>query len=114
MQIVSQKTTLGNGLRDRAKQLRFSALFPSSVGRQSVKRDEVFKLRTLYALTLYVLTPAENHNVRNTPDSRKLILHELLVRCGCDRRFGNRTQSSEILDDDEMRMTNDERMTKHD
>ena len=39
-----------------------------------MKRGGAFELRTLYALT-----PAYNHNVRNTPDGRKLILRELLA-----------------------------------
>ena len=46
-----------------------------SVERQSVMRDDASELRTLYALT-----PAENQNVRNAPDGRKLILRVLLVR----------------------------------
>jgi hypothetical protein len=40
-----------------------------------MERGDAFEFRTLYALTLYALTP-KNHNVRNTPDGRKLILRE--------------------------------------
>jgi hypothetical protein len=46
-----------------------------------VKRGDAFEFRRLYALTLYALTPAENHNVRNTPEGRKLILRELYGVC---------------------------------
>jgi len=44
-----------------------------------VERGNAFELHTLYALTLYALTPTKNHNVRNTPDGRKLILRERQV-----------------------------------
>ena len=39
-----------------------------------MKRGDAFEIRTLYAPT-----PAENHNVSNKPDGRKLILPEFLV-----------------------------------
>ena len=50
--------------------------------RLSVKRGDAFEPRTLYALTLHALTPDKNHNVRNTPNGRKLIRELLVLRFG--------------------------------